>query len=390
MMERIYLDNACTSYPKPPSVITAMTDYMTQYGTNINRSSYSPAYALESIVLETRQSLARLFDFDNVKNVIFTANIITSLNMVLKGLLKKGDHVLVSSMEHNAVMRPLVQLAEKGITFDRIPCTKEGELLLETAEALLQPSTRAIITTHASNVCGTVMPLSQVGAFCKAHDLLFIVDTAQTAGMLPISMTRDHIDAVCFTGHKGLLGPQGTGGILVTDEVADSMTPLIAGGTGSLSHMETMLSFLPDKFESGTLNLPGIVGLHAALTAIDTIGIANIHEKEMALTSRFLRGLEAIPELTIIGKTNTENRVAVVSVTAKIKDNSEIAYALERDYSILTRVGLHCAPSAHITLGTYPTETIRFSFGYATTEEEIDKALTALAAICSSSNTREV
>lgn len=385
MTKRIYLDNACTSYPKPPSVITAMTDYMTQYGTNINRSSYGPAYELESIVFETRLGLSKLFEYDNVKNVIFTANVTTSLNMVLKGLLQKGDHVLVSSMEHNAVMRPLVQLQDHGITFSRIPCTTEGEILLDEAEGLLQPSTRAVIMTHASNVCGTVMPLAKIGKFCKAHGLLFIVDTAQTAGTLPISIAKCHIDALCFTGHKGLLGPQGIGGFIVTDAAAQAMTPLIAGGTGSLSHVETMPSFMPDKFESGTLNLPGIVGLHAALKTIDVIGIDAIHQKEMALTARFLQGLQQIDDMQIVGKKTIENRVAVVSVTSKTRDDSEIAYALERDYGILTRVGLHCAPAAHRTLGTYPKGTIRFSFGYATTEEEIDTALEALEAICSRS-----
>lgn len=381
-MTRIYLDNACTTFPKPSEVPASMSDFISNHGVNINRGSYSPAYDMEELVYTTRLWLAELFNYPDCKNVIFTANVTTSLNMVIKGLLKPGDHVLVSSMEHNAVMRPLVQLTQYGITFDRIPCTIEGELHLTALAELVKPETRAIIMTHASNVCGTMMPLAEVGAFCHDHGLLFIVDSAQTAGVVPIDMAAMHIDALCFTGHKGLLGPQGIGGFIVTDAVADAMTPLIAGGTGSVSHTEEMPDFLPDKFESGTLNLPGIVGLHASLAYIRKVGLDAICQKEMALTERFLHGIRDIPGLAIVGKKDTTNRTAVVSITATNQDNAIVAQELEDQYGIMTRVGLHCAPSAHKTLGTFPSGTIRFSFGHYNTADEINTAIHALQSLC--------
>lgn len=381
-MDKIYMDNACTSFPKPPTVAAAVGDFITNYGVNINRGSYGPAYEMENVVYQTRVALSRLFGYPDCKNVIFTANITTSLNMVLKGLLRPGDHVLVSSMEHNAVMRPLVQLTRDGVSFDRIPCTQQGELRLKEAAALVRPNTKAVIMTHASNVCGTVMPLTEVGDFCRRHGLTFIVDSAQTAGVLPIHMEDMHIDALCFTGHKGLLGPQGIGGFIVTDELAARIQPLISGGTGSLSHSEDVPDFLPDKFEAGTMNLPGIIGLHASLNYLLEEGITTIHEKEMVLIRRFLEGLKSIPNLTIAGRKDTAQRVAVVSVSSFSKDNAQVAFELENQYGILTRVGLHCAPWAHKTLTTFPTGTVRFSFSHYNTEDEVDKAIAALQAIC--------
>lgn len=381
-MDKIYMDNACTSFPKPPTVATAVGDFITNYGVNINRGSYGPAYEMENIVYQTRVALSRLFGYPDCKNVIFTANITTSLNMVLKGLLRPGNHVLVSSMEHNAVMRPLVQLTRDGVSFDRIPCTQQGELRLKEATALVRPNTKAVIMTHASNVCGTVMPLTEVGDFCRRHGLTFIVDSAQTAGVLPIHMGDMHIDALCFTGHKGLLGPQGIGGFIVTDELAARIQPLISGGTGSLSHSEDVPDFLPDKFEAGTMNLPGIIGLHASLNYLLEEGITTIHEKEMELTRQFLEGLKSIPNLTIAGRKDTAQRVAVVSVSSFSKDNAQVAFELENQYGILTRVGLHCAPGAHKTLHTFPAGTIRFSFSHYNTSEDVDTAIAALKSIC--------
>lgn len=381
-MDKIYMDNACTSFPKPPTVAAAVGDFITNYGVNINRGSYGPAYEVENVVYQTRVALSRLFGYPDCKNVIFTANITTSLNMVLKGLLRPGDHVLVSSMEHNAVMRPLVQLTRDGVSFDRIPCTQQGELRLKEAAALVRPNTKAVIMTHASNVCGTVMPLTEVGDFCRRHGLTFIVDSAQTAGVLPIHMGDMHIDVLCFTGHKGLLGPQGIGGFIVTDELAARIQPLISGGTGSLSHSEDVPDFLPDKFEAGTMNLPGIIGLHASLNYLLEEGITTIHEKEMVLTRRFLDGLSTIPDLFVAGKQDTEQRVAVVSISSGSKDNAQLAFELENQYGILTRVGLHCAPGAHKTLTTFPTGTVRFSFSHYNTSDEVDTAIAALKSIC--------
>lgn len=380
-MDYIYLDNACTTFPKAPTVATAMANYITNRGININRSSYSLAYDVEDIIYTTREHLHRLFNGYDPSHVIFTQNVTMSLNMVIKGVLKPGDHVLVSSMEHNAVMRPLTQMLADGITFDVIPCDTTGSIDLPAVQNLIQPNTVAVIINHASNVCGTVQPVAEIGDICKRHNLHFIVDSAQTAGTLPIDVKASHIDALCFTGHKGLLGPQGIGGIVLTKDMANRLTPLIAGGTGSFSHLETMPITMPDAFEAGTLNLPGIIGLNEGLSFIESQGIESIHNHETALTKTFLEGLQAIKGIHIIGKQDTRDRTAVVSITVDNMDPAAIAYELESTHHIMTRVGLHCAPRAHKTLGTYPEETVRFSFGYANTREDVAKALSALRII---------
>ena len=377
-MDYIYLDNASTSFPKAPTVATAMSDYITNRGININRGSYALAYDVEDIIYTTRQRLNTLFNGHDPSHVIFTQNVTMSLNMVIKGILKAGDHVLVSSMEHNAVMRPLTQLLDKGIAFDIIPCDKTGSIQLESMDSLIRPNTVAMIINHASNVCGTIQPLESIGPICKAHSLQFIVDAAQTAGVIPIDVKACHIDALCFTGHKGLLGPQGIGGIILTKEMAQTLTPLIAGGTGSFSHLETMPTHMPDAFEAGTLNLPGIIGLNEGLAYIESQGMENIHNHELALTQSFLEGLQSIDGINIVGKQNIQDRTAVVSITIDGMDPASIAYELESNYHIMTRVGLHCAPRAHQTLGTYPEGTVRFSFGYANTHEDVVSALSAL------------
>ena len=380
-MKYIYLDNASTTFPKAPNVANAMSDYLTNYGININRGSYSLAYDVEDIIYTTRQRLNTLFNGHDPSHVTFTQNVTMSLNMVIKGLLKAGDHILVSSMEHNAVMRPLTQQLDKGITFDIIPCDVTGSIQLESIETLIRPNTVAMIINHASNVCGTVQPIESIGAICKAHNLHFILDAAQTAGVIPIDVKACHINALCFTGHKGLLGPQGIGGIILTKEIAQILTPLIAGGTGSFSHLETMPTHMPDAFEAGTLNLPGIIGLNEGLSYIESVGMKNIHNHELTLTKTFLEGLRSITGINIIGKQDIQDRTAVVSITIDGMDPASIAYELESTYHIMTRVGLHCAPRAHQTLGTYPEGTVRFSFGYANTLEEVDMALSALHTI---------
>ena len=384
-MDYIYLDNASTSFPKAPTVATAMSDYITNRGININRGSYALAYDVEDIIYTTRQRLHTLFNGHDPSHVIFTQNVTMSLNMVIKGLLKAGDHVLVSSMEHNAVMRPLTQLLDKGIAFDIIPCDKTGSIQLESMDSLIRPNTVAMIINHASNVCGTIQPLESIGSICKAHNLQFIVDAAQTAGVIPIDVKACHIDALCFTGHKGLLGPQGIGGIILTKEMAQTLTPLIAGGTGSFSHLETMPAHMPDAFEAGTLNLPGIIGLNEGLAYIESVGMENIHNHELALSKTFLEGLQEIEHINILGKQNLQDRTAVVSITIDGMDAASIAYELESTYHIMTRVGLHCAPRAHQTLGTYPEGTVRFSFGYANTLKDVEDALSALHTIVKSS-----
>jgi len=383
-MNYIYLDNASTTFPKAPNVASAMADYITNCGININRGSYSLAYDVEDIIYTTRQRLHTLFNGHDPSHVIFTQNVTMSLNMVIKGLLKAGDHVLVSSMEHNAVMRPLTQLLDEGITFDTIPCDSTGSIQMDSIEPLIRPNTVALIINHASNVCGTIQPLKSIGQICKAHNLQFIVDAAQTAGVIPIDVKACHIDALCFTGHKGLLGPQGIGGIILTKEMAQTLTPLIAGGTGSFSHLETMPTHMPDAFEAGTLNLPGIIGLNEGLDYIESQGMENIHNHELVLTQSFLEGLQSIDGINIVGKQNIQDRTAVVSITIDGMDPANIAYELESTYHIMTRVGLHCAPRAHQTLGTYPEGTVRFSFGYANTHKDVESALSALNTIVKS------
>ena len=384
-MNRIYLDQASTSFPKAPGVAQAMMDYLTMNGVNVNRGCYSSAYSAEEVIYETRQLLAELFHFSKCKNVIFTPNVTTSLNFILKGFLKPGDHILVSAMEHNAVMRPVVQLASSGISFDRIPCRTDGSMILEKVEELIRPETKAIVTLHASNVCGTRMPLDALGEICQRHQLYFVVDSAQTAGIVPINMDKMHIDALAFTGHKGLRGPQGTGGFLVSQELAEQMEPLISGGTGSVSHTEEIPDFMPDRFESGTPNLPGIYGLHEALLYLKTHSLQAINEKELSLTGYFLEQLQALDDtgrhIRIMGKKDLTDRNAVVSIQTPEIDMSQVAWQLDNEYGVMTRVGLHCAPNAHKTLGTYPAGTIRFSFGPENTKNELDFAIQGLKKI---------
>ena len=380
-MQKIYLDNACTSFPKPRQVSDAVYDYMTRIGSNINRGCYRDAYSAEEMVFDTRRMLCELFRGEDLKNVIFTKNVTESLNVILRGFLRRGDHVLVSSMEHNAVMRPLVQLQASGVSFSRIPCSPDGSLLTEAMEEYLEENTRALVLTHASNVCGTMMPLKEAGAFCRKHGIAFIVDAAQTAGVFPVDMEEYAIDALAFTGHKGLLGPQGTGGFLLKEDMIRQVGPLICGGTGSLSHTEETPSFMPDRYEAGTMNLPGIAGLHASLLFLKETGIDRIRQHELLLTERFLNGLDKLEEegrIRVSGKKGIDSRTGVVSIQTLSLDQAEASVLLEEQYGILTRVGLHCAPSAHKTLGTYPTGTIRFSFGFYNTQADVDAALSAL------------
>ena len=383
-MRQIYLDNGSTTFPKPKAVAEAMYRYLTESGSNVGRGDYSRAYAVEEQVYEARELLCGLFHGEDCRNVIFTKNVTESLNVILKGLLRPGDHVLVSSMEHNAVMRPLTQLSKRGVSFTRIPCREDGSLCLEEMEGLVRENTRAVVLTHASNVCGTVMPIEEAGDFCRRHHLLFIVDGAQSAGVLPIDMETMHIDALAFTGHKGLLGPQGTGGFVLGERMLPDLEPLLSGGTGSLSHTEEVPEFLPDRFEPGTLNLPGILGLRAALLWLKETGLERILRHELDLTGQFLQGLmplEAAGQVRILGRPGREGRTGVVSIQPLTQDPAQAAIRLDRDFGIQTRVGLHCAPAAHRTLGTFPTGTIRFSFGWWNTEEDVAAALRALGQI---------
>lgn len=377
-MDRIYLDNAATSYPKAPGVGEAVKHFIDDIGCNIKRGVYKSSLSAEEIVFDTREQICRLFNFDKAENVIFTQNITQSLNFLMKGFLKRGDHCIVSSMEHNAVMRPLAQLNAEGVEFSRIQCDSFGRLNPEDITEQIKSNTKAVIMTHASNVCGTVLPIYDVGKICKEKGIRFIVDSAQSAGTLELDWKRLNADAIAFTGHKGLLGPQGIGGFVVSDEMANEMSPYITGGTGSFSDSEEQPEHLPDKFESGTPNIPGIFGLNTALKYVFSIGTENILLNEMKLTDAFISEVSDIKGVMLAGLEGTTGRTAVVSLDFKDWDNAEIAYILDKEYGIATRCGLHCAPSAHKTLGTFPQGTVRFSFSHFNTMEEIRYTVDAI------------
>ena len=380
-MKDIYFDNSSTSFPKAPNVGRAMGEFIENGAFNINRGSYEGAYEAGSAVLDTREMLKDLFNCPNSKNVVFTPSVTYSLNFFIKGFLKPGDHVLVTSVEHNAVMRPLVQMEKLGVEFDAVPCDEEGGVTADDFRAYIKENTKAIITTHASNVCGTIIPIEEIGALCKEKGLVYAVDTAQTAGILNIDMQKANIDFLAFTGHKGLLGPQGIGGFISSDKLEGLIYPIISGGTGSLSDSEEMPDFLPDRFESGTLNLPGIIGLHQALVYLKEAGIDNMRNEKMEITKYFLDKVKEIEGAKVAGKKTVEGRLGVVSIDFEGFDNSIVSFYLSSKYKIMTRVGMHCAPRAHQTLNTFPQGTVRFSFSHFNTEEEVDICIDAIKTI---------
>jgi cysteine desulfurase family protein len=374
-MNGIYLDNAATSFPKAPGVAEAVAGFLTNIGCNINRGLYTASFEAANIVYETRELLCSLFNFPKPENVIFTKNITESLNVILKGLLKPGDHVLVSSMEHNAVMRPLASLAEKGVELSSVLCNDKGELRTGDLGLHIRSNTKAVIMTHASNVSGTILPLEEVGKLCREHNLFFIVDCAQTAGFLDVDFIKLKADALAFTGHKGLLGPQGIGGFYLNDKLAALVEPLIEGGTGSSSDSVLQPSYMPDRFEAGTLNLPGIYGLNASLKYLISEGLTAIREKELQLVHRFIEEVQNIPGVQLIGPEQNQDRTGIASLNFLHLDNAEVSYQLFKGFGIMTRCGLHCAPSAHHTLGTFPCGTIRFSFSHFNSIQDVDYAL---------------
>ncbi len=380
-MKDIYFDNSSTSFPKAPNVGRAMGEFIENGAFNINRGSYEGAYEAGSAVLDTREMLKDLFNAPNSKNVVFTPSVTYSLNFFIKGFLKRGDHVLVTSVEHNAVMRPLVQMEKLGVEFDVVQCDEEGSVTADDFRSYIKENTKAIITTHASNVCGTIIPIEEIGALCKEKGLVYAVDTAQTAGILNIDMQKSNIDFLAFTGHKGLLGPQGIGGFIASDKLEGLIDPVISGGTGSLSDSEEIPTFLPDRFESGTLNLPGIIGLHQALIYLKEAGIDNMRNEKMEITKYFLDQVKEIEGVRIAGKKTVEGRLGVVSIDFEGFDNSIVSFYLSNKYNIMTRVGMHCAPRAHKTLKTFPQGTVRFSFSHFNTKEEVDICIDAIKTI---------
>lgn len=377
----VYLDNAATSYPKAPGVASAMADYVEKVGATINRSSYASAQEAGLVTLSLRERLCRLFNHPDPTHAVLTPGATAGLNMVIKGLLRPGDHCLVSSMEHNAVMRPLVQLEREGVAFERIPCDAQGRLRLEALPGMIKLNTRLVVMAHGSNICGTVQDAEAVGKICRERGVPFALDAAQTAGHIEVDFERFGLSALVVPGHKGLLGPQGIGALLLDADFARRLTPLVAGGTGSASDSEELPDWMPDRFESGTPNMPGVYGWEAALGWLENTGIETLENHEKTLSKRFLEGIYGLKNVKLYGATVPEGRTGVFSVGFLNCDNAEAAWRLEREFGILTRCGLHCAPSAHKTLGSFPEGSVRFSTGWANTEADIDAALSAIAAI---------
>lgn len=380
-MHTVYLDNAATSFPKPPAVGARMREYVDEVGASVGRGSYEAAQQAELVTLRLRQRLCALFGFADPSHVILTPGNTWGLNMLLLGALRPGDHALVSTMEHNAVMRPLTQLAKCGVSFNRIPCDAEGRLQTGRVEAMLRPNTRLVLLAHASNVSGTVQDAAAVGEICAARGIPFALDAAQTAGHIPLDFAALHLSALSVPAHKGLMGPQGIGALLLRPDFAKTLEPLVSGGTGSVSDSEDIPLYLPDRFEPGTPNLPGIYGWEAALAYLESVTVEAAAAHDRALSERFLIGLRDMPGVALIGPDTAEGRVGVFSLDFPGKDNAEITARLEEDFGILTRCRLHCAPSAHRTLGTFPRGTVRLSLGWFNTGDDIDRALQAVKAV---------
>lgn len=372
----VYLDNAATSFPKPPQVALQMAAYINEVGATVNRSVYGKAREAGLVTLQLRERLCRLLGYGGrPTHAVLTAGCTMSLNMILRGYLQPGDHCIVSSLEHNAVMRPLTAM---GIQFDRIPCDRQGNADLSAIPGLIRPNTRLLILAHGSNVCGAVQDAAAVGKLCKLHKIAFALDAAQTAGHVPVDFDGFGCDALAVPAHKGLLGPSGLGALLITKEFSKKLTPILTGGTGSASHTEVQPDFMPDKFESGTPNLPGIYGWEAALAWLEAQTVERMRQHDLALSRRFLDGLAGLQNVRLIGPTDPEQRVAVFSLNFPGQDNALIGDRLEQEFGILTRCGLHCAPNAHKALGTFPGGTVRFSFGIFNTEADVDSALEAI------------
>lgn len=364
----IYMDNAATSFPKADGVAEASAYYLTQAGVNVARGGYSLAYEVGETVFQARKKTAEMFGVKDPHRVIFTAGATTAINMMIKGLLRAGDKVLVSSLEHNAVMRPLNQIKAD---FYRVKSDGQGVFDFLDFKTHLKGA-KAVVLTHASNVCGTIQPIEEVASQAKKEGVFVCIDAAQTAGAEKIDFDCSGFDALAFSAHKGLMAAPGLGCLLLSERLAETLDPLISGGTGSVSDTEEIPPFLPDKFESGTPNLAGIYALNAAL---DFVSKNPVKDKIMNDTAFLIDGLKSLDGLRLVGLETTEGRTGVVSVDFKEKDNADAAYFLESEFGIMTRCGMHCAPSAHKTLGTFPQGTVRFSPGFFTSKQDLETVL---------------
>lgn len=374
----VYLDNSSTTFPKPKQVIDGMYNYMLNVGGNAGRGNYTNTLQSNRFLYEAREIVSDFFGFSSPSNVIFTNNVTTSLNMLIKGLIKQGDHVITSSMEHNSVLRPLINCKELlNINLDIIDADESGFINVSDFRSKITSATKLVVLTQASNVTGSIQNIAEVGKICKEKNVFFIVDSSQGAGVLELNINSVNANAIAFTGHKSLLGPQGIGGFIIDDKLNDSCKSILHGGTGSLSYSLDQPDFLPDKFECGTHNMPGIVGLSEGIKFINSTGLKTIYEHNHYLINYLLDGLKNIKDIIIYGDSTGKNITTCVSINMKSLDSSELGYSLENN-GIKTRCGLHCAPLAHKTIGSYPNGTVRLSVSYFNTKEEIDFTLKTL------------
>jgi cysteine desulfurase/selenocysteine lyase len=375
----IYFDNAATSWPKPPGVAEAMVHFLDEVGANPGRAAHRRAIESGRILYDAREAVCELFHAPDPLRVVFGSNVTEALNLALKGLLRPGDHVVTSSMEHNSMMRPLRALEQKGVQVTVAQCSPQGVLDPADVAAAIRPDTKLVALNHASNVVGTLLPVAEAGAICRRRDLLLLVDAAQTGGAYPIDVQADQIDLLAFTGHKSLGGPMGTGGLIVGQRVDETqMEPLIRGGTGSRSEHEVQPDFLPDMCESGTPNVVGLAGLRVGVRWVLERGVGAIRAHEVALAQTLIYGLSRIDGVTVYGTLDTELQTATVSFNVAGMEPSEVGLRLDDDYGIMCRVGLHCAPTAHKTIGTFPDGTVRFGLSAFNTMDEVEAALTAV------------
>lgn len=371
----IYLDNAATTKQKPQCVIDAVVAALGSMG-NSGRGAHDDSLDASRLIYDTREMISEMMNLGDPRQVAFTSNSTEALNTAIMGLFGPGDHIISTVMEHNSVLRPLYLLEKMGAEVSFVPCDERGVLRTELLDSYVKENTKAVICTHASNLTGNANDLTLIGAFCKAHGLLFIVDASQTAGVLPIDMQEMNIDVVCFTGHKGLYGPQGTGGLCVRNGL--SIRPLKSGGSGIHTYLKEHPAEMPTALEAGTLNGHGIAGLHAALQFLKETGIDTIHQKEIGLMRRFLAGIADIPTVKVYGNFDSDERAAVVSLNIGEYDSSEVSDELSYTYGISTRPGAHCAPLMHESMKTVDQGMVRFSFSWFNTEDEIDTAVRAL------------
>ncbi|MEG6616933.1 aminotransferase class V-fold PLP-dependent enzyme [Peptococcaceae bacterium 1198_IL3148] len=379
-MKYVYFDNAATSWPKPPAVWQAMDYFMHQVGASPGRAGHKRTVVANGMVDETRELLAKQFNIDDPQQISFTLNATDGLNTAIKGLLKPGDHVVTSSMEHNSVSRPLYFLEQQGvIQVTKVKCSQQGHLCVQETERAIKPNTKLLVVTHASNVTGTIMPVKELGQLAKKYNLYFLLDASQTAGIEDIDVQAFNIDVLACPGHKSLFGPQGTGVLYVGGGLP--LIPLRQGGTGSKSDTPGQPEILPEKYESGTLNAIGIAGLGAGLRFIQREGMERIRLREKQLAQRFISGAKDIPNLVIYGPMDLDKQVPVVSFTFKNVKAGDVGKVLDEKYNIACRAGLHCAPDAHRTIGTFENKLVRFSFSYFNTPSEVDYALEALQQI---------